>query len=34
LVPVLSRSGEFSEFLKEDRAASERVVRASGLQAE
>jgi tripartite-type tricarboxylate transporter receptor subunit TctC len=34
LVPVLSRPGEFVEFLKEDRAASERVVRASGLQPE
>jgi tripartite-type tricarboxylate transporter receptor subunit TctC len=34
LVPVLSRPGEFAEFLKEDRAASERVVRASGLQPE
>ena len=34
LVPVLSRPKEVSEFLREDRAASERVVRASGLQAE
>jgi tripartite-type tricarboxylate transporter receptor subunit TctC len=34
LVPVLSRPAEFSEFLKSDRAASERVVRAAGLQAE